>query len=587
MPVLLALVGVGGFLRLPFKTRGFRVMTTTNGRIWRSLVAVLALSMMAAACGGSDDAASDEGGSDADAGATESESNDQDEAAEIVVEAEEQPASEEALDDTEQADEPEVIPPPSGELRIAEFGAVTSFNPAAVNSAQFGFLIPVYDTLTRQDAGLSVVPGLATSWTRPNPNTWEFTVRDDVQFHDGTPFDAQVAVDNIVYHTSFEGNPNAGAWGGFVEARVIDATTFQVEFDVPKPQFPLTMSTIPGMMINPNYLDGSDLTRNPQGSGPWMHVDGESQAGVTEVYVLNPAYWNPADQGVEQISITGFPDNNARINALITGEVEISATVADTQVVTGLDAGMKLVSVPNLFPFILITDRNGELNPALADERVRQAIAYSIDRDAYNDAVHAGRADASGGIYPSNFSQFHWPEFDDLFAYDPDRARELLDEAGYGDGLTITMPIMPAIAPAVELIVQMLGATGINVELDQINNGELGPRMLSKEYGISWLRALLDHPVGNLPALAIRPWDTFQVGDLAPVDELVAEASVSDDPEEARELYAQASELLLESGTIISLGHAGQNAMYAPNVDGVVMGLGMQSPYPHGIRIIE
>jgi len=173
-------------------------MTTTNGRIWRSLVAVLALSMMAAACGGSDDAASDEGGSDADAGATESESNDQDEAAEIVVEAEEQPASEEALDDTEQADEPEVIPPPSGELRIAEFGAVTSFNPAAVNSAQFGFLIPVYDTLTRQDAGLSVVPGLATSWTRPHPNTWEFTVRDDVQFHDGTPFDAQVAVDNIV-----------------------------------------------------------------------------------------------------------------------------------------------------------------------------------------------------------------------------------------------------------------------------------------------------------------------------------------------------------------------------------------------------
>ena len=47
----------------------------------------------------------------------------------------------------------------------------------------------------------------------------------------------------------------------------------------------------------------------------------------------------------------------------------------------------------------------------------------------------------------------------------------------------------------------MLGATGINVGLDQINNGELGPRMLSKEYGISWLRALLDHPVGNLPAL--------------------------------------------------------------------------------------
>lgn len=568
-------------------------MATENGRIWRLLAALLVLSLLGAACGGSEDPASDEGGADTDPG--ESASDDEAEAAEIVIEAEEQPAADESEDDTQQADEQDaeqpdeadVTPPPSGALRIAEFGGVTSFNPAAVNSAQFGFLIPVYDTLTRQDAGLAVVPGLATAWTRPEPNTWEFTVRDDVRFHDGTPFDAQAAVDNIVYHSSFEGNPNAGAWAGFVEARVIDATTFQVEFAEPKPQFPLTMSTIPGMMINPNFLDGSDLTRNPQGSGPWLHAGDESQAGVTEVYVLNPDYWNPADQGVERISITAFPDNNARINALITGEVEISGTVADTQVVTALDAGMKLVSVPNFFPFILITDRNGELNSALADERVRQAIAYSIDRDAYNDAIHAGRADPSGGIYPSNFSQFHWPEFDDLFAYDPDRARELLAEAGYGDGLTITMPIMPAIAPAVELIVQMLGATGINVELDQINNGELGPRMLSKEYGISWLRALLDHPVGNLPALAIRPWDTFQVGDLGPVDELVASASVSDDPEEARELYAQASELLLESGTIISLGHAGQNAMYAPNVDGVVMGLGMQSPYPHGVRISD
>jgi len=568
-------------------------MATKNGRIWRLLAALLVLSVLAAACGGSDDPASDEGGADADPG--ESASDDEAEAAEIVIEAEEQPAADESEDDTQQADEQDaeqpneddVTPPPSGALRIAEFGGVTSFNPAAVNSAQFGFLIPVYDTLTRQDAGLAVVPGLATAWTRPEPNTWEFTVRDDVRFHDGTPFDAQAAVDNIVYHSSFEGNPNAGAWAGFVEARVIDATTFQVEFAEPKPQFPLTMSTIPGMMINPNFLDGSDLTRNPQGSGPWLHAGDESQAGVTEVYVLNPDYWNPADQGVERISITGFPDNNARINALITGEVEISGTVADTQVVTALDAGMKLVSVPNFFPFILITDRNGELNPALADERVRQAIAYSIDRDAYNDAIHAGRADPSGGIYPSNFSQFHWPEFDDLFAYDPNRAKELLAEAGYGDGLTITMPIMPAIAPSVELIVQMLGATGITVELDQINNGELGPRMLSKEYGISWLRALLDHPVGNLPALAIRPWDTFQVGDLGPVDELVAAASVSDDPEEARELYAQASKLLLESGTIISLGHAGQNAMYAPNVDGVVMGLGMQSPYPHGVRISD
>ena len=564
-------------------------MTTANGRIWRLLVAVLALAMVAAACGGSGDSDSSDGAAAADEGdATEIESNNEpvaDEDNEIVIEAEEQPVEDEPTGAEEE--EAAVIPPPSGELRIAGAAPLTSFNPAAVNSAQFGYLIPVYDTLTRQSADLQVLPGLATSWTRPDANTWEFTVRDDVAFHDGTAFDAQVAVDNISYHSNYRGNPNAFAWVGLVEARVVDATTFQVEFANPKPQFPLTMSTIPGMMINPNFLDGSDLTRDPQGSGPWVHSAADSQAGVTEVYTLNDNYWNPADQGVERVSITSFPDNTARINALVTGEVEISDFTQDAQVATGVEAGMELVAVPNFLPYIIITDRNGELNPALADERVRQAIALSVDRESYNDAIHAGRADPSGGIYSSNFSQFHWPEFDDKFGYDPDRARELLAEAGYGDGLTIEMPIMPAIAPQVELIGQMLGASGITVEFVEINNGELGPRLLSKQFGISWLRALLDHPAGNLPAIAITPWDTFKVGDLQVVTDLVAEASVSDDPEEARGLYAQATEVLLDSGTIIPLGHAAQNAMHAPNVDGVVMGLGMQTPYPHGVRITE
>jgi peptide/nickel transport system substrate-binding protein len=154
--------------------------------------------LVAAACGGSDD---DGGGAASEPAATE--------AAEIVVEAEEQPVSAEAAPDDTAAGESdggdaaepatteappveEEVAAPAGELRVASFGPVTSYNPAAVNSAQFGYLIPVYDTLTRQNADLQVMPGLATAWTRPEPNIWEFTVRDDVVFHDGAAFDAFV-----------------------------------------------------------------------------------------------------------------------------------------------------------------------------------------------------------------------------------------------------------------------------------------------------------------------------------------------------------------------------------------------------------
>ncbi|HWL41582.1 MAG TPA: ABC transporter substrate-binding protein [Ilumatobacter sp.] len=478
-----------------------------------------------------------------------------------------------------------VVLPPAGTLRYAEGGGTVSFNPAAVNSAQTSVLFPVYDTLTRQTADLVVVPGLATSWTRPDPVTWEFTVRDDVVFHDGTPFDAQAAVDNIGYHANFEGNPQSSTWVNLVEARVIDATTFHVEFSQPAPQFPLQMSTAPGMMINPNYLDGADLTRNPQGSGPWIWSAEQSQAGVREVYELNPNYWNPADQGVERIVFTSYPDNIARLNALLTGEADVSAFTQDAQVQTGLDAGMQLVAVPNFFPFLLIADREGGMFPELADQRVRQAIGYAIDRDAYNDIVHAGRGNTSGAIFPANFSQFYVPELEDLYTYDPERARELLAEAGYPNGFTLQMPVMPVIQPVVELVAQMLGAVGVTVELTPLNNGELGGRLAAGEVGITWLRQLQLHPGTDLMHFIEGIDNPFGLDDLDDAAAAIAEAIVEDDPEAARELYGEAMRILLETGAILPLGHSAINAMYSPSTTGVVMGLGMQGPLPYGVRV--
>ena len=386
------------------------------------------------------------------------------------------------------------IPPPEGTLRMVEFSPVTSFNPAASQSAQSAYHYPVYDTLTRQRNDFSLAPSLATSWTQPSPNVWRFTVRDDVTFHDGAAFTAQVAVDNMHYHAEFPGNPNAATWAAFTEARVIDDTTFEVEFAVPAPQFPLEMSMVMGMMISPNALDGHDLSRDPQGSGPWIWSKEESQAGVTEVYNLNPNYWNPADQGVETVTVTAVPGNNARLNALLTEEADIMSTTRDAQIDAGVEAGNVLISVPNFFAYLIVTDRAGEFDSPLADERVRRAILLSLDREAYANTVHFGKADSLGGIYPPAFSQFNVPELDTKYSYDADEARRLLAEAGYPDGVTIQMPIMPAINPIVEFVVQMLGQSGINIDLIQINNGELGPGTATAQWGISWFRDLLVHP---------------------------------------------------------------------------------------------
>jgi len=572
---------------------------------------LVAFVMFAVSCGGSDDGSDSVATSDTSSSSTSSAADEPEpeptEAQEITIggderEAEEEPeameeeepeameeeAEEEEAMEEEEEPAPAVGPAPTGTLRFVEFSPVTSFNPAASQTAQSAYHYPHYDTLTRQDANLQVQPNLATGWTKAGPNTWEMTLRDDVVFHDGTPFNAEAAVANMDYHASFEGNPNAGDWAAYVGASVVDDYTFQVEFTNPAPQFPLAMSMVMGMMINPNNM-GDDLTRAPAGSGPWIWSDDESEAGVTEVYNLNPDYWNPDAQGVETVTVTAVPDNNARMNALLSGEADIMATTRDAQIQTGLDAGNQLVSVPNYFPYILVGDRNGTMNPAMGDPRVRQAMALSVDRSAYSDAIHAGLADTLGGYYPPAFTDFYLEDFDQFNAYDPDRARELLAEAGYADGVDVRMPIMPAINPHVELLVQMLGATGFNVELTQINNGELGPRGRSGEWEALWFRDLLVHPGKDLgkftdPQGGFNP---FKLDDLADLHAVLQEALGEEDTELARKKYGEVVQGLLERGAIIPLGHGGQNGMYAPNVEGVVLGLNMQAPMPYGVTVGE
>lgn len=547
-------------------------------RSWRLLTALIAvMALVAAACGGGSDGE--------DASAPDGEATTTTERVIDTTEAgsgggEEEP--EEAVD----------VAPPSGTLRYAEFSAVTTFDPAGSQTAQSAYLYPVYDTLTLQAADFSVQPNLATAWSSPEPTVWEFTLRDDVVFHDGEAFNAQVAADNMERSKAFAGNPNAAVWTGMVSATAVDDVTLRVEFAAPQPQFPIQMSMVMGMMVSPGAFE-SDNTRAPAGSGPWIWQDGDSQAGVTEIYTLNEAYWNPAHQGVERVEISAVPDNAARVNAGITGEADIVATVRDADVSAAVDGGLEVVGVPNYFPYIVITSRDGNNGEELADERVRQAIAYSIDREAYSEAIQLNNGDSKGGIFPSAFADWHVDELDDSFAYDPDKARELLTEAGYPDGITITMPVMPAITPPMDLIVQMLGASGITVEQAQINNGELGPRVTNRdnrEFGIAWLRDLLYHPANDLPKF-VDPTGRINPGGLTDAEDLsamLAEAAEAPDLETAKAIYADVSQQIIERGIVIPLAHGAQNGAFDPTkLSGVVMALNMQAPMPYGVRFIS
>lgn len=584
-------------------------MSSSSTRRWRALLAALAvLALFATSCGGSSsdgeeastnttttdetEAAEPEAEQEEAGGNTTESSIDTTEADEREEEAEpeEEAPEEEAMEEEEPEEEAmEEVAAPSGTLRYVEFSPVTTFDPAKSQTAQAVYLYPEYDTLTRQNADFSLEPSIATSWVTPEPGTWVFTIRDGVVFHDGTELDAQGVADSINYHGTLEGNPNGATWATFLGAEAAgDEVT--VTFSLPQPQFPLEMSMVMGMVISPTAIaNGVDMQRAPQGSGPWVWSDEESEAGVTEVFTLFEDYWDPSAQGVERIEATAVPDNTARLNALLTGETDIMSTTRDAQIDEVVASGATTISVPNFFPYIQMHGRgpdapDGEL---LQDELIRQAIAYSIDRTAYNEAMHAGKGDDLGGVYPGAFGDWHVPALDDSFGYDPEKARELLAEAGYPDGITISSPIMPAIQAPVELMVQMLGSSGITVELIQINNGELGPRNRAGEFGISWGRELLYHPAATFRKYTAEDgvWNPFGLPDMKDLDDLMIQAAESPDLATQQELYGEVSTELINRGVIIPFAHGSQNGSFREGVTGVVLGLNMQAPMPYGVRV--
>lgn len=480
---------------------------------------------------------------------------------------------------------PEVLEP-SGTLRIGEFAPVNSYDPARAQTAQSTYLYPVYDTLLRQNSNYELIPHLATDWEALDSNTWRFFLRDDVKFHDGTAFNADAVKANLDRQKTTEGNPNASVFAPMSEVTIVDTYTVDVSFTVPSPAFPLEMSMVMGMMASPASLE-EDLTRSPAGSGAWIWSAADSQAGVVEVFELNPDYWAPELQGVERIEVHTIADNNARVNALLAGDIDIASTVRDAQYAQAEQAGMNVLSVSAVLHFLLITDRTGDQFAPLGDPRVRQAIGYAIDRVGYVATVHAGLGDTVGGFYGPSIAEWHNPSLDLAFDYDLARARALLAEAGYPEGFTVRMPTMPPIATSVDAIAQMLGQIGVIVEQDQIPAGAIGGYVRGGDAAITWYRALLYYPgktFGDFFGPALNP---FALNDNDDLRALVAEANSTLDPARRKEIFDQVGAQLMERGVAFPLAHAGQNIAWSPSVSGVVMGLNMQGPMPYGVRINE
>jgi peptide/nickel transport system substrate-binding protein len=349
-------------------------------------------------------------------------------------------------------------------LTIGAIQDVRSWDPA---QAHVGHVLQpyqaVYDTLILRQPDGKLSPMLATEWKYNSTNT-KLTVdlRTDVTFSDGAKFDAEAAKANMDHFKTANG-PQMAQLASVKDVSVVDADTIDINLSTPDPALEYFLSQAAGLMGSPKALGTEGIKTEPVGSGPYVMDKAASVKDSQAVFTARKDYWNKDLQKYQKLTFKILTDLTARTNALVSGQVD--ATILDPKNGKQAEgAKMKLAANEVDWQGLLLLDRDGAKNPALANVKVRQAINYAFDRKTILDQVMLGQGTPTS--QPFGKASGAWTEeLENYYSYDPAKAKQLLKEAGYENGVTLEIPSVPGFETQISVIQQQLADVGISLKL--------------------------------------------------------------------------------------------------------------------------
>ncbi len=295
----------------------------------------------------------------------------------------------------------------------------------------------------------------------------------------------------------------------------------------------------------------------PIGTGPFMFVEWVKGDQIT--YTANPDYWLEGYPLVETLIFRPIPESATRVAAVAADEVDIVGRLSSEEAANleGTE-GVTIISYPvTRIYYIAFNNLTTGLDQPTIDPKVRQAMNYAVDVDAIIDALFNGFGEPAAGYVASSELGYGVVE---PFGYDPDLARDLLDEAGYGDGFAMDMAC-PAGAytnfeQVCEAVVGYLGDVGIDVSLDIMESGQYWELEAAKElpplFGDSW-SAASGEALRRLTG-ALLGWDAAYSSWSDPViDDLLAKISTTVDREARKALYEELQVYMQENPPFIYL----------------------------------
>ncbi|MCF7550526.1 ABC transporter substrate-binding protein [Pseudonocardia sp. WMMC193] len=342
----------------------------------------------------------------------------------------------------------------------AHIVGLSRFDPhRATSSYDNTFLFLTYDRLVHVDYDLNPVPGLATSWEfSPDGKALDLRLREGVTFHDGTPFDAAAVKANIERAKTVEGSSVRNELAAVQSVEVTGPSAVRLVLSTPNAALLGILSDRAGAMVSPAAFDNPDLDQAPVGAGMFRVTSYQPQNKIE--YRRVEGYWDPAAVKVGGVDMYIYVDPATRLNALRTGEID-GAAIAPDQVPEAEAAGLRLErGRSNNFYFFHPNRARSEFGRV----EVRQALAHAINRKALVDSVFRGYGTVSEQPLP-DWSFAHNADLPaEPHPYDPERARQLLAQAGLPNGFTFealipTSPDSIRIAEAVQADLKAVGVT--------------------------------------------------------------------------------------------------------------------------------
>lgn len=431
----------------------------------------------------------------------------------------------------------------------------------------------VYETLVVPDKNMDIQPGLAKEWEQLDELTWEFKLQEGVKFHDGEDFNAEAVkktFDRVLDPKT--GSPQREKLSMIKEVKVVDNYTVQLILSESYAPILSILAANEGSMISPKLLDKSadQIAKSPVGTGPFKFEEWVSGQEIT--MIKNDEYWGEKPK-IDRVEFVVVPEDITRIAMIETGEGHITGELPVTEIERINDSDkMKLYRTEGLgAEFIGFNTQK----PPVDNVLVRQAISHAIERESILSGVFLNVGKLANSTMSSKV--FGYSEKIQPYEYDLNKAKSLLAEAGYPNGLELTLytPDLKERLNMAEVVQSQLKGIGVDVKIQVLEYGTYVEAVDNGEghmFNAIWGNATGDGDYNQYNMFHSSslgaPGNIFFFVD-PEVDRLLEIGRKELDPAKRLEIYEKTQMIETEEAVYIPIRTHEHLALYNNNVEGL------------------